>query len=95
MTYSKVLAANFGSGTWITYDSKLLNLEHVEVENGTSNTKHILKHFFVRQPVDPHASMERNAWMDQNKAGMAQHVSTIDTDYVKSKNQAPLITRSR
>ena len=31
--------------------------------------------------------MERNTWMDQNKEVVAQIVSTIDTDHVKSKNQ--------
>ena len=31
--------------------------------------------------------MERNAWTDQNKAAMAQLVSTVDTDHVKSKTQ--------
>ena len=87
MTYSKVLAANFESGTWIIYDSKLLNLERLEVENDTSNAVHLLRNLYPRQPIDLDASMERNTWMDQNKAAMAQLVSTIDIDHVKSKNQ--------
>ena len=69
------------------YDSKLLNLEHLEVENGTSNAIHILGNLFPRQSVDPDASMERNIWMDQNKAAVAQLVSTADIDHVKAKNQ--------
>ena len=62
MTYSEVLWANFESGTWIMYDSKL-----------------------SRESVDPDASMERNTWMNQNKATTAQLVWTIDIDHVKSK----------
>ena len=85
MTYSDVLAANFESGTWIIYDSKLLNLESLEVD--TSNAIHILGNLYPRQPVDRDVSMERNTWMDQNKAAMVQLVSTIDTDHVISKNQ--------
>ena len=52
MIYSKVLAANFESGTWIVHDSKLsnleepkveyLNLESLEVENYTSDASNIL-----------------------------------------------------
>ena len=87
VTYSEVLAANFDSGTWIIYDSKLLNLESLEVENDTINAVRILGNLCRRQPVDPDASMERNTWMDQNKEAVAQLVSTIDTDHVKSKNQ--------
>ena len=48
---------------------------------------HILRHLYPSQPVDPDAAMERNTWMDQNKGIVAQLVSTIDTDHVKSKNQ--------
>ena len=40
-----------------------------------------------RQLIDPDASMEEYTWMDQNQAAMAQLVSTIDIDHVKSKNQ--------
>ena len=69
------------------YDSKLLNLEHLEVETGTSNAIHILGNLHPRQSVDPDASMERNIWMDQNKAAVAQLVSTADIDHVKAKNQ--------
>ena len=79
----KVFAANFESGTWIIYDSKLYNLENLELENDTHPQKHQ-----KRQPVDPDASIERDTWMDQNsKAAVAQLVSTIVTDHVKSKNQ--------
>ena len=71
-TYSEVLAANFESGTWIMYDRKLLNLENL----------------YPHQSVDPDASMmERDTWMNQNKATTAQFVWTIDIDHVKSKNQ--------
>ena len=87
MTYSEVLAANFESGTWIIYDSKLLNLENLEVEDDTSNAAHILRNLYPHRSVDPDASMERNTWMDQNKGIVAQLVSTIGTDHVKSKNQ--------
>ena len=83
MAYSEVfLAVHFESDTWIIHDSKLLNLE---VENYTSNVIHILENHYPRQPVDPDASMERNTWMDQNKAAMAQLVSTIDIDHLKFK----------
>ena len=51
MTYSEVLAANFESGTWIMYDSKLLSLENL----------------YPRQSVDPDASMERDTWMNRTK----------------------------
>ena len=77
VTYAEVLAANFESGTWIICDSKLC----------TSNAIRILGDLYPRQPVDPDASMERDTWMDQNKEAVAQRVSTIDTDHVKSKNQ--------
>ena len=87
MTDSEVLVANLESGTWIIYDRMLLNLESLEVENDTSNATHILGNLYPRQPVDPYASMERNTWMDQNKAAMAQLVSTIDTDHVNSMNE--------
>ena len=87
MTHSAVLAANFESGTWISHDSKLLNLECLEVENDTGNAIHIHRNLHSRQSVDPDASMERDTWMDQNKAAVAQLVSTIDIDHVKSKNQ--------
>ena len=63
MTYSEVLVANFESGTWIIHDSKLLNLENLEVENDTSNATHILGNLHPRQPVDPGASLERIIWM--------------------------------
>ena len=87
MTNSEVLAASFESGTWIIYDSKLLNLESLEVVNVTSNAIQILGNLCPRQSVDPDASMERNTRKDQNKEVVAQLVSTIDTDHVKSKNQ--------
>ena len=87
MTYSEVLATNFESSTWIVHDSKLLNLENLEVENDTSNAIHILGIFSPRQPADPDASMERNTWINQNEEAVAQLVSTIDTGQVKSKNQ--------
>ena len=87
MTCSEVWAANLESCTWIIYDSKLFNLESLEVENDTSNAIHILRNFCPRQSVDPGASMKRDTWMDQNKAAMAQLVSTTDIDHVKSKNQ--------
>ena len=87
MTYSEVLAAIFESGAWITHDSKLVNLESLEVENDTSNAMHVLGNLHPCQPVDLDASMERNTWMDQIKEAVAQLVSTIDTDHVKSKNQ--------
>ena len=87
MTCSEVLAAKFESGTWIIFDSKLLNLENLEVENDTSNAIYILGHLYPCQPVDLDASMERNTWMNQNKEAVAQLVLTIDTDHVKSKNQ--------
>ena len=67
MTYSKVLAAHVDSGTWINYDSKLLNLEHLKVENDASNAIHILRNLYPRQPVERDASMERNTWMDCQK----------------------------
>ena len=75
------MAANFESGTWITYDSKLLNLENLNGENDTSNAMHILRHFL------PTSISRSGRLMDQNKAAMAQLVSTIDIDHVKSKNQ--------
>ena len=78
ITYSEALVANFESGTWIIYDIKLLILENLEVENDTSNGIPILC---------PRQSVKRNTWKDKNKAVMAQLVSTIDTDCVKSKNQ--------
>ena len=77
MTYSEVWAANFELRTWIIYDNKLLNLDAI----------HNLRKLYQRQPVDPDASMERVTWMDQNKAAMAQLVSTIDIDHVQSKDQ--------
>ena len=67
MTNSEVLAANFESGAWIMYDSKLLNLGNL----------------YPRQSVDLDASMERDTWMNQNKATTAQLVQTIDIDHVK------------
>ena len=82
MTNSEVLAANFESGTWIICDSKLLNLESLEVENGTHPRKSL-----STPTIDPDASMERNTWMDQINGMELQLVSTIDTDHVKSKNQ--------
>ena len=87
MTHSAVLAANFESGTWISHDSKLLNLESLEVENDTGNAIHIHRNLYSRQSIDPDASMERDTWVDQNKAAVAQLVSTIDIDHVKSKNK--------
>ena len=87
MIYSEVLAANFESGIWTIYDSKLLNLEHLEIKQDTSNATHILTNLYPRQPVDPDASMERNIWMDQNKEIVAQLVSAVETDHVKSMNQ--------
>ena len=39
-------------------------MENLEVENDTSDTMHNLRNLSSRQPVHPHASMER---MDQNK----------------------------
>ena len=87
MTNSEVLAANFESGTWIIHDNKLLNLENLDVENDTSNAIHILRNLYTRRSVYPDASMERNTWMNQNKATTAQLVWTIDIDHVKSKNQ--------
>ena len=86
MIYSEVVAANFESATWIIHDSKLLNLENLEVENVTSNATHILGNLNPRQPVVPDASMERNTWMNQSKEVVAQLVSTIDPDHVGSKN---------
>ena len=83
----KFWAANFESVTWIICDSKLLNLENLEVENDTSNAVDILRILYPCQPVDLDASMERDTWMDQNKEVVAQLVSTIGTDHVKSKNQ--------
>ena len=80
------MAASFESGTRIICDSKLLNLESLKVENDTGNAIHILGNLYPHQPVDPDASMERNTWMDQDKGIVAQLVSTIDTDHVKSKN---------
>ena len=64
----------------------MLNLESVEVENDTNNAMHILRNLYPRQPVDPDASMERSTLMDQNKGIVAQLVSTLGTDHVKSKN---------
>ena len=87
MAYSEVLASNFEAGTWIIFDSKLLNLENLEVENDTSNAIHILRNLYSRQSVDPDASMERTHGWTKNKAAMAQLVSTINIDHVKSKNQ--------
>ena len=85
MTYSEVLSANFESGTWTIYDSKLLNLENLEGENDTGNAMHILGNLYPRRPVDLDASMERNTWMDQNKVAMAQVVSTIGIDHVNPR----------
>ena len=85
--YSEVLAANFEPGICILCDSNLLNLENLEVENDTSKAMHTLGNLYPRQPVDPDASMMKNTWTDQNNACMAQFVSTIETDHVKSKNQ--------
>ena len=65
----------------------MLNLESVEVKNDISNAIHIHGNLNPRQSVAPDASMERNPWVDQNKGIVAQLVSTIDTDHVKSKNQ--------
>ena len=77
----------FESGTWIIYDSKLLNLENLEVESDTSDAIHIVRNLCPGQTVDPNASVERNTRMDQNKEALAQLVSTVDIDHVKSKNQ--------
>ena len=87
MTISEVLGANFEVGSWTIYDSKLLNLENLEVENDTRNAIHIQGNLYPRQQVDPDASMERNTWMNQSKEAVAQLVLTIDFDHVKSKNQ--------
>ena len=101
---SEVLAAYFESGTWIIHDSKLLILKSLEVGNDTSNAMHILGNLVPRQPADPDASMERNTLVDQNKGVVAQLITTIDTDHVKSKNrdkeggpddQRPLILLNR
>ena len=46
----------------------------------------------VRQSVDPDASMERDARMDQNKEAVAELVSTIDTDCLKPVKQDKLKT---
>ena len=86
-TYSEVWAANFESGTWIIYDSKLLNLEILKIENDTSNAIRILGNIHPRQPDNPDASMESHTWMNQNKEAVAQLVSTTDTDHVKSESQ--------
>ena len=53
----------------------------------TRNAIHPARNLHPCQPVDPDASMERNTWMDQNKAAIAQLVLTINTDHGKSKNQ--------
>ena len=60
------------------------NSTAVEVENDTSNDIRILGNLYPRQSVD---LMERNTWMDQNNETVAQLVSTIDTEHVKSKDQ--------
>ena len=49
ITYSEVLAASFESDTRIIYDSKLLNLESLEVENDTGNAIHIRGNLYPRQ----------------------------------------------
>ena len=78
---TEVLAANFESGTWIIHDSKLLNLENLEVENDTSNAIHILGNLYVNQAI------QTLRLMVQNKEVVVQLVSTIDTDHVKSKSK--------
>ena len=85
MTHSEVLAATFESGTWIIHGSKLLNLENLEVDDDTRNAIRILGNLDPRQSVDPDAS--RSTWMDQKKEAVAQLVSTIDTDHVKSQDE--------
>ena len=78
------------SGTWITYDNKLLSLEELKVESPnlenpgvekyTSNAPDIVGYLYPYQPVDLDASMERDTWMNQNKEVVGQLVATIDTD---------------
>ena len=84
---TEVLAANFESGTWIIHDNKLMNLQNLQVENDTSNAIHILETSTSRPSFDQDASIERDTSMDQNKAAMAQLVSTVDIDHVKSKKK--------
>ena len=81
------MAANFESGTWIMYDNKLLKLENLEVQNDTSNAIHILRNLYPRQSVDLDASMERDTWMDQNKAVMAQLVSRYRSREIQEAGQ--------
>ena len=87
MTYSDVLAANFERGTWIIYDSKLLNLENLEVENDTSNAiLHILGNLHPRQPVDPNLSTYRGrGTLGQRSCGAA----CLDNQYRSREIQKP------
>ena len=56
---------------WYLFDSKLLTLDNL----------------YPSQSVDRDAAMERDTWMNQNKATTAQLVWTIDIDDVKSKKE--------
>ena len=87
LTFSEVFAANVESGTWIVYDSKLLNLENLEVENDTGNATQILRNLQSRQSVDPDSSMERtHVWTRTQQLGRSLS-RQIDNDHVNSKNQ--------
>ena len=86
MTHSEVLAATSECGTWIIYVSKLLNLEHLEVENDQQRHAHLQKP--LSTSISRSGRFDGEEYMDgPEQSSYGQLVSTIDTDHVKSKNQ--------